>query len=54
MKLKIFGTVEFFESWLSKPSYGLDNQLPIEMIKSSDGIKKVEEELLRITYGDLS
>lgn len=48
----VFGNQKSFLNWLSKPAYGIDNYKPFEVIKTSDGIGLVEEELDRIQYGD--
>ena len=47
-----FGNRASFITWLSKPSYGIDNHLPLDLIKTSDGIDLITEELDRIQYGD--
>ncbi len=47
-----FGNRASFIAWLSKPAYGIDNHLPLELIKTSDGIDLITEELDRIQYGD--
>lgn len=49
---KIFGTRESFLSWIAKPAYGLGYLVPLDLMKTSDGIGLVEEELDRIQYGD--
>jgi putative toxin-antitoxin system antitoxin component (TIGR02293 family) len=48
----IFGTKEAFISWLTKPAFGIDDHVPFDLIKTSDGIDLVTEELDRIQYGD--
>lgn len=48
----IFGNRHSFIAWLSKPAVGIDHRLPIDLIKTSDGIRLIDEELDRIQYGD--
>lgn len=47
-----FGKRESFLSWLSKPAFGIDNRTPFDLIKTSDGIDLISEELDRIQQGD--
>ena len=42
------------EEWLNEPQFGLDEKIPIEMMKTKEGAKEVEELLYRIEYGVLS
>jgi putative toxin-antitoxin system antitoxin component (TIGR02293 family) len=51
---KVFGNPESFRRWLEKPAYGLDEQIPLDMLQTSGGIDLVMEELDRIAYGDLA
>jgi putative toxin-antitoxin system antitoxin component (TIGR02293 family) len=51
---EVFGSVEEFKKWLSKPAFGLGNYLPMELLKTFSGIDLIEEELTRIDYGDLA
>jgi len=48
----IFGNAPSFLSWLSKPAVGIDHRLPFDFIKTSGGIRLIDEELDRIQYGD--
>ena len=50
--LEIFGQRESFLNWLAKPAFGIDNRLPLDLIKTSDGIDLISDELDRIQYGD--
>lgn len=50
--VRIFGGRQAFLAWLSKPAYGIDSRVPFDLIKTSDGISLVDEELDRIQYGD--
>lgn len=47
-----FGGREAFLGWLSRPAFGIDNRVPLHLIKTSDGIDLIGEELDRIQYGD--
>jgi len=47
-----FGQRESFLNWLSKPAFGIDNRTPLHLIKTSDGIDLISEELDRIQQGD--
>lgn len=48
----VFGGREAYLTWLSKPAFGLGNLIPMDLLKTSDGISLVDEELDRIQYGD--
>ncbi|MEQ8476023.1 antitoxin Xre/MbcA/ParS toxin-binding domain-containing protein [Fulvivirga sp.] len=50
--VSIFGNREAFISWLSKPSYGIGGHVPLDLVKTSDGIDLITDELDRIQYGD--
>jgi len=52
--LEVFGELQAFRNWLSKPAYGLGNKIPIELLNTNTGIDLIEEELLRIEYGALA
>lgn len=49
-----FGSRESFLAWLAKPAFGIDNRVPLSLIKTSDGIDLITEELERIQHGDLA
>jgi putative toxin-antitoxin system antitoxin component (TIGR02293 family) len=51
---KVFGEAAAFRRWLEKPAYGLDDQVPLDLLETSGGIDLVMEELDRIAYGDLA
>jgi uncharacterized protein (DUF2384 family) len=51
---EIFGTPEVFSQWLHGSAYGLGYQVPLEMMDTITGIRLVEEQLIRIAYGDLA
>ena len=50
----IFGTAANFHRWLNAPAYGLGNQLPFDLMDTITGINLIEEELIRIEFGDLA
>ena len=52
--IEIFGTAKSFHMWLNIPSFGLGNQIPFNMMDTITGINLVEEELIRIEFGDLA
>lgn len=51
---EIFGNMEAFISWLDQPAYGLDRQVPFELLYTSEGVNLVANEVERIAYGDLA
>ena len=51
---EVFGELSSFKGWLEKPAYGLGNQVPYNLLHTSNGIDLVLEELIRIEYGDLA
>ncbi|MBU1373548.1 MAG: MbcA/ParS/Xre antitoxin family protein [Bacteroidetes bacterium] len=52
--LDVFGSVKDFHQWLATPAYGLGNQIPISLMDTITGITLIEEEIIRIAYGDLA
>ncbi|KHJ37551.1 putative toxin-antitoxin system antitoxin component [Pedobacter glucosidilyticus] len=52
--IEVFGSVEAFHQWLNLPAYGLGNQTPFHLMDTITGINLIEEELIRIAYGDLA
>jgi len=52
--VEIFGTADSFHRWLNKPAYGLGFQVPMLLMDTITGIKLIEEELIRIEFGDLA
>ncbi|TSJ35913.1 DUF2384 domain-containing protein [Mucilaginibacter corticis] len=50
----VFGSPEAFHDWLNRPAYGLGGQLPYELMDTITGIMLIEEELIRLEYGDLA
>lgn len=51
---EVFGDGTSFRRWLEKPAYGLDKQVPLDLLETSGGIDLVMEEIERIAYGDLA
>jgi putative toxin-antitoxin system antitoxin component (TIGR02293 family) len=51
---EIFGSATSFHQWLNTPAYGLGNQLPFNLMDTITGIQLIEEELIRIEFGDLA
>ncbi len=51
---EIFGSASNFHQWLNTPAYGLGNQLPFDLMDTITGIRLIEEELIRIEFGDLA
>ncbi|WP_228099106.1 antitoxin Xre/MbcA/ParS toxin-binding domain-containing protein [Pedobacter sp. MC2016-24] len=52
--ISIFGSAKVFHQWLNTPAYGLGNQTPFDLMDTITGISLIEEELIRIEYGDLA
>ena len=52
--LEVFGLKKAFINWLDKPAFGLGDIRPFDLMKTSDGIDLVKDELIRIEYGDLA
>lgn len=52
--IEIFGSAKVFHQWLNTPAYGLGNQIPFDLMDTFTGINLIEEELIRIAYGDLA
>jgi putative toxin-antitoxin system antitoxin component (TIGR02293 family) len=50
----LFGSAKSFHQWLNTPAYGLGNQLPFDLMDTITGIQLIEEELIRIEFGDLA
>ncbi|HEY8927549.1 MAG TPA: antitoxin Xre/MbcA/ParS toxin-binding domain-containing protein [Mucilaginibacter sp.] len=52
--IEVFGSAKAFQQWLNMPAYGLGNQLPFEFMDTITGIQLIEEELIRIEFGNLA
>jgi hypothetical protein len=48
---ELFGTVEKFNEWLKKESYGLNNQIPTNLLNTIIGIEFIMDELYKIEFG---
>lgn len=48
----IFGNKNQFHSWLQKPAYGLDYNIPDELLKQPGGLDKVLNEINAIKFGN--
>lgn len=51
---EVFGSVQAFTEWLSKPAFGIGNTVPQSIIDTNTGIDLIKEELVRIAYGDVA
>ncbi len=51
---EVFGSDEAFNRWLRKPAYGLDNDVPLECLVTSEGINLVSDEVERIANGEFA
>ncbi|HEY2977238.1 MAG TPA: antitoxin Xre/MbcA/ParS toxin-binding domain-containing protein [Burkholderiaceae bacterium] len=49
--IRVFGSQEAAERWLSSPAIGLDRRKPIELLGSTDGTDLVKALLTRMEYG---
>ena len=52
--IELFGSPKAFHNWLNTSAYGLGNQIPFSLMDTITGISLIEEELTRISYGDLA
>lgn len=52
--IEVFGNSQNFHQWLNTPAYGLGNQIPFQLMDTITGISLIEDELMRIAYGDLA
>jgi hypothetical protein len=48
---RLFGSVDHFNKWLQKESYGLGGLKPIHLINSVTGIETIDDELTCIQFG---
>jgi putative toxin-antitoxin system antitoxin component (TIGR02293 family) len=48
---ELFGNLQSFRNWLSKPQFGLGKQIPMLLLETITGIDLISEELSRIEYG---
>lgn len=52
--IEVFGSASAFHQWLNTVAYGLGNQIPFTLMDTFTGISLIEEELVRIEFGDLA
>ena len=52
--IAVFGSASAFHQWLNTSAYGLGNQIPFTLIDTFTGMSLIEEELVRIEFGDLA
>lgn len=52
--ITVFGSAAAFYKWLNVPAYGLGNQTPFDIMDTFTGMNLIEEELIRLEYGDLA
>ena len=52
--IAVFGSAAAYHQWLNQAAYGLGNQFPFDMMDTITGINLIEEELIRLEYGDLA
>jgi len=52
--IELFGSPRAFHDWLNTSAYGLGNEIPYNLLDTITGISLIEEELIRIEYGDLA
>ena len=52
--IEVFGSADSFHKWLNTAAYGLGSQIPFNLMDTITGISLIEEELIRIAYGDLA
>ena len=50
----VFGLLDSFTEWLSRPAYGIGNQVPQTLLDTMTGIELINDELGRIEFGDLA
>lgn len=48
---QVFESNEAAVSWLRRPQFGLDGQVPVDLLTTSAGMEEVERLLLRIEHG---
>jgi len=50
--VEVFGTQENFHNWLTANNFYLDNDAPMNYLKTISGIRLIEDRLTAIEYGD--
>ena len=49
--IKVFNNVDEAVNWLKTKQYGLEEYVPLDLLKTEAGAREVETELMRIEYG---
>jgi len=49
--VEVFEDLEKAKRWLKSPNYALGNQLPLQLLDTTEGIELVRDTLTRIEYG---
>ena len=52
--LDVFGSIESFNKWMERSSYGLSGYIPLKLLSTLSGIDLITEELSKIEYGDFA
>lgn len=52
--IDVFGSAKAFYQWLNLPAFGLGDQNPYDLMDTITGINLIEEELIRLEFGDLA
>ena len=50
--VELFGTQENFYNWLSNENFFLDGEKPVNFLKTSTGIRFIDDRLTAMEYGD--
>ncbi len=50
--VKMFGTANQFEQWLTRENLMLDGLRPVDLLGTVSGIRLIESRLINIEYGD--
>jgi putative toxin-antitoxin system antitoxin component (TIGR02293 family) len=49
--VEVFEDLEKAKRWLKSPNYALGNQIPLNLLDTTEGIELVRDTLTRIEYG---
>lgn len=52
--VSVFGNIDEFNKWIAVPAFGLGNMVPRDLLDTVTGIELVNDELIRIEFGDLA
>jgi len=50
--IDVFGSKDDFHNWLTTKNFFLDNDMPVSYLKTTSGIRLIEDRLTGIEYGD--